>query len=143
MKENAPLTKAMRDAEQQKLRVAASIPFHIIAFQGVAYGSKTAEFSIETPIGVVEADLFAPEGRDPFVQARSVRDKFTGRWRRTVALDRTFAARVLEVLRAQAPSVEANHVERKPQRIEPSETLFESERRFDATFGDIDDGGAS
>jgi hypothetical protein len=96
--ENEPLGTA-RNADAENLLSGTSVPFIITNLQRVSYGTKRAEFSIETPIGVIEADLFTPERREPFVQGRSVRDKFTGKWRRTMVLDREFSARVLEALR--------------------------------------------
>ena len=78
MKENAPPATAVRDAERREFRATEPVPFRIIAFQRVTFGSKIGEFSIETPIGVVDCDFFIPERREPFVQARSVRDKLTG-----------------------------------------------------------------
>lgn len=129
--ENAPQCVATRDADRETLRVAGPIPFRIVALRRVAFGSKVAEFALETPIGVVDCDLFTPEGREPFVQARSVRDKFTGQWRRTIALDRAFAARVLDALRARGSEAKEKHAQRKPQGVDPSEVLLESEQRFD------------
>lgn len=143
MKENAPLGTA-RDADDETLRVTASVPFRIVALQRVAYGSKVADFSIETPIGVVEADLFTPQGREPFVQARSVRDKFTGQWRRTIALDCAFAARVLDAVRAPAQPTKVRRADPSPKAREPSATLLESERRFEDAFAALrKDGGAA
>lgn len=138
MKKDAPQDVAARDADEQALRAGASVPFNILGIRRVAYGSKVAEFSVETPIGVVEADLFAPENRKPFIQARSVRDKFSGQWRRTIALDHAFAARVLDALRAQASTAKEKRAEREPQSVEPSETLIASERRFDDAFADLE-----
>ncbi len=131
---------AAADADERALSAAAVLPFRVITLQRIAYGSKTAEFSIETPIGVIQADLFTPEGREPLVSARSVRDKFTGQWRRTIALDRTFAARVLDALRGPATAADKKSAGQKPQAVEPSEVLLESERRFDAAFEELDAG---
>jgi hypothetical protein len=119
---NAPLELAARDADKLALRAAVPVPFRIIAFQSVAFGSKVGEFSIETPVGVVDCDLFSPEGREEFVQARSVRDKFTGQRRRTIALDRAFAARVLDALRAKGSESKEKQGQRKGtvRRIERS-----------------------
>jgi hypothetical protein len=139
MRENAPLRTA-RDADTETLRAAAPVPFRITALQRVKYGSKTAEFSVETPVGVFEADLFTPQGREPFVQARSVRDKFSGQWRRTVAFDRNFAARILDALRTEAPKPQESCAEVKLHSAEPSKTLPESERRFDLAFETLDAG---
>jgi hypothetical protein len=99
VKKNPP-GLAAGDASTGQLREAANAPFTIASIRRVAFGSKTAEFAIIISLGVIDADLFTPEGREPFVQPRSVRDKFTGQWRRTIALDRAFAARVLDALRA-------------------------------------------
>ena len=137
---NAPLELAARDTDEQALRAAEPVPFRIIAFQRVAFGSKVGEFSIQTPIGVVDCDLFTPEGREPFVQARSVRDKFTGQWRRTVALDRGFAARVLAALREPPPTPNHRLARKESQGVELSAALLESERRFDAAFAALDHG---
>ena len=123
---------------KQPFRVAPLVPFRIIALRRVAFGSKTAEFAIETPIGVVDCDLFTPQGREPFVTPRSIRDKFTGGWRRTVTLDRTLAARVLDALHTQPPQPKEKHAERQPQRDEPNAALVEGEQRFDDAFADID-----
>lgn len=130
---NPPVMTA-GDTSTETLRGTAPAPFRIVAFRRVAYGSKSAEFSIETPLGTIEADLFTPSGRDPFVQARSVRDKFTGQWRRTVALDRTFAARVLNAL-----GEPANGRRTKPQArpAAPSKTLLQSEARFEHALGEL------
>ncbi len=138
MKKDAPQVDAARDAVRDSFRALASFPFRIVTLQRVAYGSKTAEFLVETPLGVFEADLFAPEGREPFVQTRSVRDKYTGQWRRTVTLDRAFAVRVLAALCVEAPNAEAKGGEPRTQSIEPSETLLKSEREFDAAFTEFD-----
>lgn len=126
----------MGDATANPLRSGEPAPFRVIAFRPVAYGSKVAEFSIETPIGVIEADLFAPEGREAFVQARSVRDKYTGQWRRTIALDRAFAARVLDALQTQATPAKARR-EQEPKSVAPSEALLETEQGLDAAFAEI------
>lgn len=143
MKKPADGTSA-GDTQRQTLRAADAIAFRIVAFNRVRYGSKTAEFSIETPFGIVEADLFEPQGRDPFVQARSVRDKFTGQWRRTVALDRTFAARVLAALHEPSSTSIHRPARKESQGVEPRVALLESERRFDAAFVALDRGkGAS
>ena len=136
-KGNAPLGTA-RDADTAMLRAAEPVPFSIVALQRVAYGSKTAEFSIETPIGVIEADLFTPPERAPFVQARSVRDKVTGQWRRTVAFDRDFAARVLEALTAQRLRSKKQHLKDEPGGVVSSAILLEAERRFDAALEEFD-----
>ncbi len=133
MKENPP-GLAAGDASTGQLREAANVPFTIAAVRRVAFGAKAAEFAIITSLGVIYADLFMPEGRAPFVQARSVRDKFTGQWRRTVALDRTFAARVLDALR-ERPSPNVRRTQQERQVVEPSAVLLESEQRFDAAFG--------
>jgi hypothetical protein len=129
---------AAGDAEQQKLRATALVPFAIIGLHRVAYGSKAAEFSIETPIALIEADLFEPEGREAFIQPRSVRCKYSGEWKRTTRLDRAFAGRVLDALRAQASTAREKRAEREPQSVEPSETLIASERRFDDAFADLE-----
>jgi hypothetical protein len=138
VKENEPLGTA-RDADTEAaLRVAAPVPFRIVALRHVTFGSKTAEFSVETPLGVIEADLFTPQGREPFVAARSVRDRYCGEWRRTVALDRAFAARILDALRAQPLQPKEKRVAREPHRPEPSAALLKSEQRFDDASADLE-----
>jgi hypothetical protein len=94
-------------------------------------GRRSASSRSKRQSGSSIFDLFTPEGREPFVQARSVRDKFTGQWRRTIALDRAFAARILDALRARGSEVKEKHAQRKPQGVKPSEGLLESEPRFD------------
>ncbi|HEX3456964.1 MAG TPA: hypothetical protein VHR97_03330 [Candidatus Baltobacteraceae bacterium] len=136
---NPPLRTA-GDASTESLRAAGSFPFRIVSMRRVDYGSKQGEFTIETPIGLIEADLFKPEDCEPFAQTRSVRDKYSGQWRRTVTLDRAFAARILAALRGQAPNAEAKRGERKTQGMEPSATLLESERCFDAASAELDGG---
>lgn len=67
-----PLGQAARGANKIKLRRAAfAFPFHIVD-RWVAYASKVAAFSIETPSAIVELSLFNPECREPFVRARRV-----------------------------------------------------------------------
>lgn len=137
---NRRVEAAAVDANDKHLALTGAFPFRIVALRRVSYGSKTAEFSLETPIGVVEADLFTPEGREAFVQARSVRCKYSGDWKRTVALDRAFATRVLDALRAQVSTAKEKRDEHKPQSVVPSGTLLESEQRFDAASAALDDG---
>lgn len=138
MKENEPLGTARDTDTAEGLRAAAPLPFCILTLQRVAFGSKTAEFAIETPIGIVDCDLFTPQGREPFIAARGVRCKYSGVWKRTIALDRAFAARVLDALRAQASTAKEKRAQRKPRSVEPSETLVASERRFDDAFADLE-----
>ncbi|HEY6326560.1 MAG TPA: hypothetical protein VIW73_08650 [Candidatus Cybelea sp.] len=64
------------------------------------------------------------------MQPRSVRDKFTGEWRRTTTLSREFAALVRDRLLPSETAPVAT-----PPTATPSigsEKLLESERRFDA-----------
>lgn len=136
---NEPLGQAARDSSTEDLRGAAPYAFRIISFQRVAYGSKVGEFSIETLVGVIECDVFEPPGREPFVQARSVRDKFTGQWRRTVALDRDFAARVLDALRARSAETKRERAEGRGA----SETLLASENRLNRAIDALDETSAS
>ncbi len=131
------------DADKETIRIVAPVPFRIVAFQRVAFGSKVGELSIETPIGIVDGDLFTPEGCEPFVQARSVRDKFTGRWRRTIALDSAFAACVLDALRGQASKAPERRAKRNQHDIEPSEMRLKSECGIGDAFAGINLGGAT
>jgi len=139
---NAPLVVAARDADDAHLRVEPSVPFRISELHDVAYGSKVAEFRIVTPLGTIDADLFRPSGREPFVQSRSIRDKFTGQWRRTVTLDARFAARVLDAL--QTPAQTARNEQPAPTAIapHPSSVLLQSERRFEKAFAELRSGEA-
>lgn len=133
-----PLGQGARDAYNATLREAATLPFRIIALQRVAFGSKVAEFSIATPLGTIDVDLFTPSGRQPFVQARSACDKFTGQWCRTVALDRAFADRLLDALRARSSEAKRNRQERAAVPVEPSKAPLSSERCFEAALDEDD-----
>ena len=141
MKKNPP-ELAAGDARTEALRLAPPIPFRITALSRVSYGSKCAELCVETPIGVVELDVFRPEGREAFVQARSVRDKFTGQWRRTIALDRAFAERVLDALRERNAAAKQKPPPQNSRPGEPSEVLLRSERRFDSAFAELENESA-
>ena len=99
---NAPRDIAARDADSQTLRPAAREPsFDIVDLRRVAFGSKTAQFAIATAIGAIDADLFEPPEREAFVQPRSIRAKYDGKWHRTARFDREFAERVRDAVLAQ------------------------------------------
>ncbi|MGA9019106.1 MAG: hypothetical protein WB438_09270 [Candidatus Cybelea sp.] len=132
--------EAAGDASTETLRADERLPFTILNLQPVRYGAKVLEFEIATEIGVIQLDLFEPPGREPFIQTRSIRSKYDGEWKRTMSLDREFAKRVLSALRAQALSAKEKRAQRAPQGVEPSETLLESERRFNSVFAALDGG---
>lgn len=140
MNENEPLGGAARDASAKAVLLATSVPFKIIDLRRVAFRSKVAEFSIDTPIGRIEVDLFTPVGREAFVQTRSVRDKFTGQWRRTTILNREFAARVLAAVQGVPEPPVAT---RRAETAELSAPLLESEQRFEAELNQLHGANAS
>ena len=131
---SAPAENGARAATLNRLRDAADCPFRITNIQLVSYAGKVGEFSIETPLGVINADLFAPVGREPLVTRRSIRDDYTGRWRRTFVFDRAFAARVLDVLRERVSTLEkqkpAAHQECPAKPAAHSGVLLDREHRF-------------
>lgn len=80
--------------EEAELGAGESIldPLHrsyrVVCFSRVEYGSKCAEFTVEVAgVGAFELDAFAPSSKPVFVQPRSIRDKYTGGFRRTFTLD--------------------------------------------------------
>jgi hypothetical protein len=102
---NAPPVTAVRDADDRTLRAVAPEPcFEIVDLRRVEFGSKTAQLAITTAIGTIDVDLFEPPGREAFVQPRSVRAKYDGKWHRTVRFDREFAERVRDAVLAQLES---------------------------------------
>ena len=50
--------------------------------------------------GWLNIELFCPEGREPFVAAESIRNKFTGAWCKSARFDGAFAASLLEAVLA-------------------------------------------
>ena len=103
MKKDAPLVTA-RDADDIAIRCGATAPFRIEKLRSVSYNSKAAEFTIETPVGAFDCDLFKPKDREPFVASRSIRAKYDGAWHRTVRLDPEFAVRVRDAVLEQLGS---------------------------------------
>lgn len=93
---NGPHGAGGRSADDGTVRAAESrppIPFRLVRVEPCEYGSKRALASISIDdLGELELDYFRPaNGREPFVTARSVRDKYTGTWVRSVKLDPGFA----------------------------------------------------
>lgn len=104
---NEPQMGAARSADGKSVRDGESTPFQIRDVKVVSYGAKSLEFTIVVPvIGEIEADLFTPDGRAPFVVPRSIRDKHTGGWQRTVRFDNDFALNVLAVVQQSSGTKE-------------------------------------
>jgi hypothetical protein len=126
------------DATSNEVRLVDAVPFKITAFQRVSYGSKSGEFDVVTSVGVIECDLFEPQGRAAFIQARSVRNKYDGSWKRTVRLAPDFARRVLEALDAQSAEAPKPEPERKGNQV-----LLASEAAFDRALDEFGEAGAA
>jgi hypothetical protein len=77
---------------------SSGIPIKVRDLRRVAFGSKRAEFIVELDAVTLEADLFILDNGDRFVAPASVRDRYSGQWRRTAKFDDAFAADVLEVV---------------------------------------------
>lgn len=52
-------------------------------------------------LGEFDLDVFAPPAKPVFVMPRSIRDKFTGAFRRVFRLDADFLAELLEAIVAR------------------------------------------
>ncbi len=84
------------DADGTTIRVVAPPAFRIARFNRVSYGSKAAEIVVEIDgLGTLNVDLFVADGKPPFVMPASVRDRYTGDWKRTFRLDDALAAELL------------------------------------------------
>jgi len=70
-------------------------------FRRVEFGSKKGQFVVELDALTIEADFFVLDNGDRFVAPSSVRDRYSGQWRRTAKFDDAFAADVLEVILAR------------------------------------------
>jgi len=74
----------------------------ITNFARVAYGMKTAEFTLEvTGLGDLQLDAFSPLGKPTFVRPRAICDKYTKQWIRTFALDDDLLAEILKAVTAR------------------------------------------
>jgi hypothetical protein len=73
--------------------VDSSLPaFAIECFQRVQYGSKVATFKVVLPHIELDAEMFMPEGKAPFVSSGSVRSKYDGAYKRTARFSPEFGA---------------------------------------------------
>jgi hypothetical protein len=74
--------------------------FAIKSFQRVQYGSKVATFKVVLRYVELDAELFMPEGKAPFVSPGSVRSKYDGAYKRTARFSPEFGAALrVEALR--------------------------------------------
>lgn len=105
MKNAQSMSPTARDADETLVRPtsesACGIPFQVQDVRTVSYGSKCAEFRLLLDGVEIECDLFAPPHSPQFIVPSSVRDKYTGGWRRTARLDDLLAAEVLAVVIAR------------------------------------------
>jgi len=70
--------------------------FEIVRFERVEFGSKRGQFVVVFPHVEVNADLFLPENRAPFVMPGSVRAKFDGTYKRTSRFSPELQIAILE-----------------------------------------------
>ena len=77
--------------------------FRISSVQQVSYGAKRATFIVRLAGLNVEADLFMPEGRESFVVPASVREKYTGEWKRLARFGPEFSRALLEEVLRMLP----------------------------------------
>jgi hypothetical protein len=97
-------TSAAGDADDGTVSTATPfpLPYRIATLKLVSFGSKAVEARVEIDgFGSIEVDVFRPEGRPAFAVPASVRDKFSGAWRRTFRLADDFAAELLRAIEAQ------------------------------------------
>jgi hypothetical protein len=67
-----------------------------VRFERVEYGAKRAQFVVMFPHVEINADLFLPENRAPFVMPGSVRAKFDGAYKRTARFSPELQLAILE-----------------------------------------------
>lgn len=80
--------------------LAAEVPlpeFSVERFERVQFGSKRATFWVRLAHVELSADLFAPEGKEPFVAPGSVRSRYSGVFERTSRFSPDLSAALLEV----------------------------------------------
>ncbi|MGH7685071.1 MAG: hypothetical protein ACREMT_12055, partial [Vulcanimicrobiaceae bacterium] len=80
---------------------SSGIPFRIRKIQRCDFKSKRATLIVDTEAVSISADLFEPEEGESFVAPASIRDSYTGKWRRNARFTDNFAKDILERLRAQ------------------------------------------
>lgn len=104
MKNARPGRGAARDADSSVPPAhenSSGVPFRVREIRRVDYGSKKAEFVLELDALELEAALFVLDNGDKFVAPASVRDRYSGQWKRTAKFDEVFAADVLEAVLAR------------------------------------------
>lgn len=90
--QNDQLVQAGRGADLHTGYAAPALPFRILDFRRCAFGSKVAEFRIEIEgLGLINAELFIPQGRRPFACGASIRSKYNGAYQRTIRFEDEFA----------------------------------------------------
>jgi len=100
----ATLAEEARDAgmDLRPTAPAPCLPFRFEKLERCDFKSKQAKFSIVIEgFGSVDGELFIPPDRPAFVQAASVRCKFTGQWCRTVRFEDDFREELLEAVLAR------------------------------------------
>lgn len=103
MKNAPPGRGAARDADASLLLAtenSSGIAFRVRDIECVDYGSKRATFIVELDALTIESDLFVLKDGTQFVTPASVRDRYSGVWRRVAKFDDAFAADVLDVVLA-------------------------------------------
>ncbi len=96
-----PIEGAARGADDGDLLVKNAPAFRIKNLRAVSYGSKVYEFAAELDgVGVLNLDIFEPDGRSRFVAPRSIRSKFSGSYERTFRLDAALAVEILAAVEA-------------------------------------------
>ncbi len=105
MKNATPRAGARRDSTADNslaVESAPSRPYSIKTLAPCDYGTKRATGTIVIDgIGEVDIELFRLEDGRAFVAGLSVRDKYGGRWTRTVRFDDTLADDLLAAVSAR------------------------------------------
>jgi hypothetical protein len=121
--------------------------FEIGPLRPLNYGRIRWAFDVTFgPITIEEFRIVVGTDEKPkFVSPPYVKDAFRGVYRSHVKVDRAFLLELFEIVVAQLNAPPEAKPERRPTQlpsrlVEPSETLLQSEGRFDVAFASLDGG---
>lgn len=79
-------------------------PFRVLNFKPCAFGSKRGTFDVEFCNGavLVGGEFYDPDDGEAFVAPASIRNRYTGRYERTVQWADELAAAILKAVLANA-----------------------------------------
>lgn len=97
---DAVRSEAVQTDHGTSVRCAVEPSFRIFQLQRVNFGSKRATFELHLLDSQVciNADLFMPDGAQPFIAPASVRSKYSGQWERRAWIGEGLGSDILEAV---------------------------------------------